>query len=94
MDLSTGLGLFAGGVVLVTLILMGGELGMFVDVQVGERTARPVVLIPASALQPSGAESVVYVATPGSPGRFVERPVRIGEPVHGQVAVEIGRAHV
>jgi RND family efflux transporter MFP subunit len=66
------------------------KLGMFVDVQAGERTATPVVLIPASALQPSGAESVVYVATPGAPGRFVERPVRLGEPVNGQIAVISG----
>src|SRR5919109_214759 len=32
MDIATGLGLIAGGIVLVTLILMGGELGMFLDV--------------------------------------------------------------
>src|ERR1700757_492095 len=31
MDISTGLGLFAGAIVLVTLIMMGGDLGMFVD---------------------------------------------------------------
>jgi chemotaxis protein MotA len=32
MDIATGLGLIAGVIVLVTLILMGGELGMFLDV--------------------------------------------------------------
>jgi chemotaxis protein MotA len=31
MDISTGLGLIAGGIVLVTLILMGGSIGMFLD---------------------------------------------------------------
>jgi chemotaxis protein MotA len=31
MDIATGLGLLAGAVVLVTLILMGGDLGMFLD---------------------------------------------------------------
>jgi chemotaxis protein MotA len=31
MDISTGLGLFAGAVVLCTLILIGGDLRMFVD---------------------------------------------------------------
>ncbi|MBV6487000.1 MAG: Chemotaxis protein PomA [Pseudorhodoplanes sp.] len=31
MDIATGLGLISGAVVLVTLILMGGELGMFLD---------------------------------------------------------------
>jgi chemotaxis protein MotA len=32
MDIATGLGLIAGAIVLVTLILMGGELGMFLDI--------------------------------------------------------------
>jgi chemotaxis protein MotA len=31
MDISTGLGLVAGGIVLCALILMGGDLGMFLD---------------------------------------------------------------
>src|SRR6266545_2860269 len=31
MDIATGLGLLAGGIVLVSLILMGGNLGMFAD---------------------------------------------------------------
>jgi chemotaxis protein MotA len=31
MDIATSLGIVSGGVVLVTLILMGGDLGMFVD---------------------------------------------------------------
>jgi chemotaxis protein MotA len=31
MDLSTGLGLAFGGIVLVTLIMMGGDLRMFLD---------------------------------------------------------------
>jgi len=32
MDIATGLGLLAGAVVLATLILMGGDLRMFLDV--------------------------------------------------------------
>jgi chemotaxis protein MotA len=32
MDIATGLGLIAGALVLVTLIMMGGEIGMFLDV--------------------------------------------------------------
>lgn len=31
MDIATGLGLIAGALVLVTLIMMGGEIGMFLD---------------------------------------------------------------
>ena len=32
MDIATGLGLVAGVIVLVVLIMMGGDLGMFLDV--------------------------------------------------------------
>jgi chemotaxis protein MotA len=32
MDIATGLGLLAGAIVLATLILMGGDLRMFLDV--------------------------------------------------------------
>src|SRR2546421_8250199 len=31
MDIATSLGLVAGAIVLVTLIMMGGDLGMFLD---------------------------------------------------------------
>jgi len=55
MDLSTGLGLAFGGVVLVTLILMGGELGMFLDshafiVIFGGSTAATLIRFPLSSL--------------------------------------------
>jgi chemotaxis protein MotA len=55
MDLSTALGLAFGGVVLVSLILMGGELGMFVDMHAfivifGGATAATLIRFPLSSL--------------------------------------------
>jgi len=55
MDLSTGLGLAFGLVVLATLILMGGDLGMFLDVHAcivifGGATAATLIRFPLSSL--------------------------------------------
>ena len=55
MDLSTGLGLVFGLVVLATLILMGGDLGMFLDVHAcivifGGATAATLIRFPLSSL--------------------------------------------
>ena len=55
MDLSTGLGLAFGIVVLCTLILMGGDLGMFLDVHAcivifGGATAATLIRFPLSSL--------------------------------------------
>jgi chemotaxis protein MotA len=55
MDIATGLGLVAGGVVLVSLIMMGGELGMFADshaaiVIFGGATAATLIRFPLSSI--------------------------------------------
>ena len=55
MDLSTGLGLAFGATVLVTLIMMGGELGMFVDMHAfivifGGSTAATLIRFPLTSL--------------------------------------------
>jgi chemotaxis protein MotA len=55
MDLATGLGLAFGAVVLVALILMGGELGMFLDMHAfivifGGATAATLIRFPLSSL--------------------------------------------
>ena len=55
MDLSTGLGLVFGLVVLCSLILMGGDLGMFLDVHAfivifGGATAATLIRFPLSSL--------------------------------------------
>src|SRR6185436_19992032 len=55
MDISTGLGLAFGGVVLVTLILMGGDLRMFLDMHAcivifGGATAATLIRFPLSSI--------------------------------------------
>ena len=55
MDISTGLGLAFGGVVLVTLIMMGGDLRMFVDLHAfivifGGATAATLIRFPLSSI--------------------------------------------
>ena len=61
--------------------------GMFVDVSIADRSPRPVVLIPKAALQMVGTQSVVYVASHGEPGRFMQRGVLAGDTMGTQVAV-------
>jgi chemotaxis protein MotA len=55
MDISTGLGLVFGGIVLVALILMGGDLRMFVDLHAfivifGGATAATLIRFPLSCI--------------------------------------------
>src|SRR5215469_15663661 len=55
MDISTGLGLFAGGIVVVSLILMGGDLRMFVSdhaiiIIFGGSFAATLIRFPLSAI--------------------------------------------
>ena len=55
MDISTGLGLAFGGVVLVSLILMGGDLGMFLDMHAfivifGGATAATLIRFPLTSI--------------------------------------------
>src|SRR6188474_715464 len=55
MDLSTGLGLAFGGVVLVALIMMGGDLRMFLDLHAfivifGGATAATLIRFPLSTI--------------------------------------------
>jgi RND family efflux transporter MFP subunit len=62
--------------------------GMFVDVSIGARSARPVVMVPKGAVQTVGTQSVVYVST--GPGRFVQRDVTIGDAMGNEVAISSG----
>src|SRR6185503_8090944 len=55
MDLSTGLGLVFGGIVLVALIMMGGDLRMFLDLHAfivifGGATAATLIRFPLSSI--------------------------------------------
>jgi RND family efflux transporter MFP subunit len=62
--------------------------GMFVDVSIASRTARPVVMVPKGAVQTIGARSVVFVST--GPGRFVQREVTVGDTMGNEVAITSG----
>ena len=62
--------------------------GMFVDVSLGTRSARPVVMVPKEAIQTVGTQTVVYVET--GPGRFVQRQVTPGDTMGSEIAVSSG----
>ena len=66
------------------------RLGMFVDAEVGESESRPGVLVPKSALQAVGSDTVVYVADATEAGRFIERKVEVAPSTDGQSLVVAG----
>ena len=70
------------------------RLGMYADVTVttpGTKTQS--ILIPRSAVQNVADRTVVYLADPQAPGRFIEREVRLGDQSDDQVVVESGLQH-
>jgi hypothetical protein len=58
---------------------------MYADVSVAGAAAQPMPVIPRSAVQNIGEQTVVYLANSNDPGKFVEREVRLGA-VAGDVA--------
>lgn len=66
------------------------RLGMFADVAISTGVATAKVVIPRTAIQQIGNRSVVYVADPQQPGRFVERAVTLGASSGQQVEVVSG----
>jgi RND family efflux transporter MFP subunit len=66
------------------------RLGMFTDVSIDAGDRGAAVLISRAAVQNVGNRTVVYVADPKQPGRFVEREVRLGDRSGNQVAVLSG----
>ena len=62
--------------------------GMFVDVSIGARAARPIVKVPKDAVQTVGAKSVVYIST--APGRFMPHEVTIGDTMGDHIAITSG----
>jgi len=69
----------------------GGQLrlGMFVNAEVGESESRSGVLVPKTALQTIGSDTVVYV-TDAEDGRFLERKVEVAHATNGQALVVTG----
>ena len=70
----------------------GGELrlGMYADVVVAGAPAASAPRVPRNAVQNVGDRTVVYLANPKDPGRFVEREVRLGQTSGEQVEVVSG----
>jgi RND family efflux transporter MFP subunit len=54
------------------------RLGMYADVVITGAGGQPVPVIRRSAIQNIGARTVVYLADPKEPGKFIEREVRVG----------------
>jgi len=63
------------------------RLGMFADVSIDGAGQGAVATIPRTAVQNVGDRTVVYVADPKQPGRFIEREVRLGDRSGSDVAV-------
>jgi RND family efflux transporter MFP subunit len=68
------------------------RLGMFAEVGMEAGGSVGAVRVPNTAVQNVGDRTVVYVADPVQPGRFVEREVRLGDRVGQEVAVLSGVA--
>ncbi len=66
------------------------RLGMYAEALLGGESAAPVPTIPRSAVQNVGDRTVVYLVSPGAPGTFVEREVRLGPAAGGTVVVLTG----
>jgi cobalt-zinc-cadmium efflux system membrane fusion protein len=70
----------------------GGELrlGMYADVVVAGAQGTSTPRVPRNAAQNVGDRTVVYLANPKEPGKFVEREVRLGQTSGEQVEVVSG----
>jgi RND family efflux transporter MFP subunit len=70
----------------------GGELrlGMFADVVVAGGSGTSAPRVPRNAVQNVGDRTVVYLANPKEPGKFIEREVRLGPTSGEQVEVVSG----
>jgi cobalt-zinc-cadmium efflux system membrane fusion protein len=64
------------------------RLGMFVDVSIAGRSARAVVMVPKTAVQMMGTQSVVFVST--APDRFAPRTVTAGDTMGNDIAISSG----
>ncbi|MGH7325630.1 MAG: efflux RND transporter periplasmic adaptor subunit [Candidatus Rokuibacteriota bacterium] len=66
------------------------RLGMYVNVSFQAGPERAVSLVPRAALQSVGERTVVYLPVQDGEGRFVERPVKLGQAVGDFVEVVEG----
>jgi RND family efflux transporter MFP subunit len=66
------------------------RLGMYLDMVISDAAPASVTLVPRTAVQTVGNQSVVYVAHGQQGGRFVERSVRLGRTSGDDVEVTTG----
>jgi membrane fusion protein, heavy metal efflux system len=66
------------------------RLGMYVDVVIAGGGGEPVPIISSDAVQNVGDRTVVYLAMPNEPRKFIEREVRLGKSSGTQVEVLSG----
>jgi membrane fusion protein, heavy metal efflux system len=66
------------------------RLGMFADVSIDAAGNTSAARVPRAAVQNIADRTVVYLADPKQPGRFVEREVRLGSRVGNDVVVLSG----
>jgi len=66
------------------------RLGMYAEVVVSGASAALTPTIPRIAVQNVGDRTVVYLANPKEPGKFIEREVRLGQSSGEQVEVAFG----
>ena len=66
------------------------RLGMYADVVVAGASGASAPRVPRNAVQNVGDRTVVYLANPKEPGKFVEREVRLGQTSGEQVEVVSG----
>ena len=66
------------------------RLGMYADVVVSGASGASAPTVPGNAVQNVGDRTVVYLANPKEPGKFVEREVRLGQTSAERVEVVSG----
>lgn len=68
------------------------RLGMFAEALLGGEGGPSTAMIPRTAVQNVGDRTVVYLAAPEEPGKFIEREVRLGDVSGPRIAVLSGLA--
>jgi multidrug efflux pump subunit AcrA (membrane-fusion protein) len=66
------------------------RLGMYCDVVLTGAPGMSMARVPRSAVQNVGDRTVIYLASPKEPGKFIEREVSLGQPSSDQVEIASG----
>jgi membrane fusion protein, heavy metal efflux system len=66
------------------------RLGMYTDVAIAAPGTASVLSVPKDAVQSVGDRQFVYLSSPNDPTKFIEREVRLGRTLGGQIEVLAG----